>query len=111
MSTPDHPTGELVADRVAATVTGCRTVTRLSGGPLGEVATYLPGRRVVGVAVRDSGPTPEVEVRVVGRYGPTVDEISREVEKAVHSVLPRHRVLIAIDDLDMSDGGDPAAGD
>lgn len=88
------------ADRVAAAVAGCRTVARLSAGPLGEVATYLPGRRVRGVAVRDSAPEPEVEVHVVGWYGPTVREISGEVEAAVRSVLPGHRILISIDDLD-----------
>jgi hypothetical protein len=92
------------AERVAAAVGRCRTVARLSGGRFGEVATYLPGRRVTGVAIRDNAPRPEVAVHVVGRYGPTMEEISREVVAAVRSVLPGYRVLVGIDDLDIGDG-------
>lgn len=95
------------ADRVAAAVTRCRTVAGLSRGGPGGVATYLPGRTVPGVAIREYTPVPEVEVRVVGRYGPTMAEISREVDAAVRSVLPRHRVLIGIDDLDTTGAADP----
>lgn len=96
---------ETDAERVAAAVTRCSTVARLSGGMVGEVATYLPGRRIPGVVIRQSPSGPEVSVHVVGKYGPTMSEISREVGAAVHSVLPEHRVHISIDDLDVVDGG------
>ena len=92
------------ADRVVAAVNRCPSVARMSGGKVGEVATYLPGRRVAGVVIRQPPSGPEVSVHVVGRYGPNMRQISREVDSAVHSVLPGHRVLITIDDLDIVDG-------
>ena len=33
-------------DAVAAAVAGCAGVSALDGGPFGEVASYLPGRKV-----------------------------------------------------------------
>ena len=62
---PVVPAGYPDADVIAATVLGCRDVVRLSGGAFGEVATYLPGRRVVGVSLRPDG----LSVHVVARYG------------------------------------------
>jgi hypothetical protein len=53
----------LLADRIAAAVAGCPAVAALADGP---VATYLPGRTVPGVAVRDN----LVVVAVVARHGP-----------------------------------------
>ena len=40
------------ADEVAAAVAAAPGVSRLSGGHLGGVGTYLPGRRVTGVVLR-----------------------------------------------------------
>jgi len=74
---------------------------------VGEVATYLPGRRIPGVVIREAASGPEVSVHVVGWYGPAMSEIAREVDSAVHSVLPGHRVHVTIDDLDTPDR-DPA---
>lgn len=102
-------TTETDAERVAAAVMRCPSVARLSGGTVGEVATYLPGRRVTGVVIREPPSGPEVSVHVVGRYGPTMRQISREIDSAVHSVLPGHRVHLTIDDLDIID--DPTADD
>ena len=52
----------------------CTSVAGLGGGPAGEVATYLPGRRVTGVRVRRTVPAGRwagrtVIVHVIGRYG------------------------------------------
>lgn len=93
------------ADAVAAAVVACPNVARLSGGALGEVATYLPGRRVLGVRVDDDA----VQVHIVGRYGPTVDEIAAEVRAAVRAVLGARPVAVGVDDLDVSGAGVPAA--
>lgn len=95
--TPPAPT---LADQVAEAVARCPSVARLSGGIEDGIATYLPGRRVTGVAIRDD-PHPEVRVHVVGRYGPTMRQITDEVTAAVRSVLPDHRIQISIDDLDV----------
>ena len=53
---------------VAAAVLRCRAVARLHGGGYNAITSYLPGRRVVGVAVTPAA----VTVGVVGRYPATV---------------------------------------
>ena len=52
-------------DGVAAAVRACPGVEALRGGGPGEVATYLPGRRIVGVQVTPAG----LVVAVRGRWG------------------------------------------
>ena len=49
------------ADDIAARVLAVPGVVRLHAGRFGEVATYLPGRRVTGIKIADGG----VEVHVV----------------------------------------------
>jgi len=85
------------ADEIAAEVRNLPQVSRLSGGVLGEVSTYLPGRRVVGVRVRDDG----VTIHVVGVWGSAVDDIASAVRAAVHATLGRHVIVhVGVDDLD-----------
>lgn len=88
-------------DVVAAVVAACPGVARLSAGPVGEVATYLPGRRVAGVRVRPDA----VEVHVVGWYGPTAAEIAGQVRAAVRTVAGPLPVDVVIDDLDVGGAG------
>ena len=52
-------------DAVAAAVRGCPGVSGLDGGPFGGVASYLPGRKVEGIVVRDG----RVIVQVRSRWG------------------------------------------
>ena len=85
------------ADRVAVAVLACPAVVRLSGGRGGEVATYLPGRQVVGVRLTDAGAV----VHVVGAYGPTCTVIGEQVRAAVRSVLGPRPVAVGIDDLEL----------
>lgn len=84
-------------DAVAAAVLACPYVARLSGGRFGEVATYLPGRRVTGVRITPSG----FGVSVVARYGPTATEIAAQVRGAVRAVVGPGPVDVQIDDLDL----------
>jgi uncharacterized alkaline shock family protein YloU len=77
---PDLPD----ADAISAAIATCPSVSGLSGGLAGEVATYLPGRRVSGVR---SSPG-SVEVHVVARYGRTLDEIDSEIRAAVAAAVP-----------------------
>jgi uncharacterized alkaline shock family protein YloU len=98
----ERPTGrvdaeaeaERVAGRVAAAVAGCPGVARLAPGP---IATYLPGRVVTGVAVRESS----VRVGVVPRYGPSLQEVARQVRAAVREAAPGRRVDVVIEDIEM----------
>lgn len=96
--------GGVDVDAVAASVTACSTVARLSGGLLGEAATYLPGRRVYGVVVREHPAVGEtnLDVRVVAAFGPTMSEVADQVHKAVALVAPGRSVTVAIDDIDLS---------
>lgn len=82
-------------DVIATAVLACPQVAALSGGQVGEVATYLPGRRVTGVRITPHG----VEVCVVGRYGPTVAEIADSVRDAVRRVAGSGPVDVVIADL------------
>jgi uncharacterized alkaline shock family protein YloU len=88
-------------DRVAAAVAACPAVARLTGG-IGGLGTYLPGRRVPGVVVRESaGPSPpKVEVHVVARYGPTMREVASQVRTALAALIPASAVDVIIDDVD-----------
>ena len=68
-SPPDMPGPALFdsteIDAVAAVVRGCAGVSALDSGPFGEVASYLPGRIVPGVAVDDS----RIRVQVRSAWG------------------------------------------
>jgi hypothetical protein len=83
------------ADEMAERVRNCPDVARLSGGPFGSVATYLPGARLPGVALRDH----EVEIAVVARQGRPLPEIAEEVREAVGGLVGDRPVHVIIDDL------------
>ena len=85
-----------VAERVAA----CRSVARISAGPYGEVATYLPGRRVTGVRIGDG----RVEVHVVACWGVRVPDLAAEVRTAVGPLAAGMRIDVHVDDIDVPDG-------
>lgn len=70
-------------DAVAAAVATCPSVAGLSGGFAGEVATYLPGRRVAGVRTSEGS----VEVHVVARYGQPLATVDAEVRAAVSAAV------------------------
>ena len=85
----------VTAETIARAVSQCPSVARLSPGIMGEVATYLPGRRVIGVRLSDA-----IEVHVVGRYGVTVEQLAAEVRAAV-APLGALPVDVYVDDLDV----------
>lgn len=89
-----QPDGEPDPDAVAAAVTRCRTVAGLSAGPFGAVATYLPGRRVLGVRIGQT-----LAVHVVARYGPTITEVGAEIEAAVAPLAAGRPIEIVVEDL------------
>lgn len=96
MTAPAPPLGPAPdPDVIAAAVAACPDVVALSGGTLGEVATYLPGRRVAGVRIAEDA----IEVHVLARYGPTVAEIADQVRRAVHRVAGSLPVSVGVDDL------------
>lgn len=84
-----------LADEIAERVRHCPDVARLSSGPFGTVATYLPGARLLGIALRDD----EVEIAVVARSGRPLPEIADEVRDAVGPLVGDRPVHVIIDDL------------
>lgn len=90
---------------MAATL-ACPSVSAMSGGVLGEVATYLPGRRVPGIRTRPDG----IEVHVVGVFGPSIGEIVSQVREAVEPLMQGHQLSVHVADLavDLADLADLA---
>lgn len=82
-------------DRVAAAVAAVPGVAGLDGGPFGEVTTYLPGRRLAGVADRGD----RLSVSVVARQGNPLPALADRIRAAVRAVDPRP-VQVVIADLD-----------
>jgi len=70
---------ETDADRIATAVQAARDISGLDGGRYGEIATYLPGRRVNGVRIRPES----VTIGVIGRYPATATDIDACVRAAV----------------------------
>ena len=79
----DTPRAALVdgidIDAVAAIVRGCAGVSALDGGPFGEVASYLPGRTVHGVAVDDS----RIRVQVRSKWGVPAADVAALITAAL----------------------------
>ncbi|WIX98137.1 hypothetical protein QRX60_29175 [Amycolatopsis mongoliensis] len=94
---------EVIADAVAAAVRACPAVAGLHGGRYGEVATYLPGRAVLGVRVTDE----EVSVHVVGRYPASITEIAGQVRTAVRAVVADRLVSVTVEDLAVTESRHP----
>ncbi|MFC9787184.1 hypothetical protein [Rhodococcus sp. NPDC127528] len=67
------------ADRIAALVLAVPGVADLHGGMFGEVATYLPGRRLLGVALTEES----CAVHITVTYPANVVDVAEAVRRAV----------------------------
>jgi hypothetical protein len=88
-----------VADAVAEAVLRVPGVTGLHGGRLGEVATYLPGRRVGGVRIGDDGTGVHVVV--------DPDASLRATAAAVRDAVAPHvrgPITVVVEDLEDLEG-------
>jgi uncharacterized alkaline shock family protein YloU len=92
-------------EAVAAAALGSPLIAGLSGGRFGEVATYLPGRRVVGV--RETGGT--VEVHVVARWDTSLPEVADAVRAAVAPYARDRPVAVFVEDIEVPDDPGRAA--
>lgn len=91
-------------DAVAAAAQGCPVVARLTGGRFGEVATYGPGRRILGVRQADGA----VEVHVVARWGTPLPELADVVRGAVAPYAGGLPVAVFVDDIELPGVASPA---
>lgn len=85
------------AERVAAAVCALDAVHDLHGGVLGEIATYLPGRRIAGVRVGEDG----AAVHVVLTWGAAITPATDAVRATVRAALdaPALRVDVVVEDV------------
>lgn len=86
-------------DRIVAAVLACPAVAGLHGGRYGEITTYLPGRRAIGVTVSPA----EVVVGVVGRYPTGIGELAAQVRAAVTPHAGGRRITVSVEDLVLPD--------
>ena len=85
---------EAIAELIALAALSVTGVYELHSGSFGEVATYLPGRRVEGVRIRDD----HVEVHLVLVWGFPVLETAERV-RAVVSPIAGRRVDVVVQDV------------
>jgi hypothetical protein len=91
---------------VAAAVLACPGVAALDSGQFGEVASYLPGRKVAGVMV--SGGRVKVQVRV--RWAVPAPDLARKITAALVPLTGHYPVDVVIADIDDPPGTLEAAG-
>ena len=91
-------------EAVAAAAQGCPVVAGLAGGRFGEVATYQPGRRIVGVRQAEG----TVEVHVVARWGTPLPELADVVRAAVAPYAGGLPVAVFVDDIELPGDASPA---
>jgi hypothetical protein len=77
-------------------------VARLSGGAFGTVASYLPGRRVVGVRLPLDDGDP-VQIAVVARMGVPLPRLADELGAAVAAVLGPVAVDVTVADVEATE--------
>jgi len=92
-------------DMIAMAVRRCAGVSALDGGRYGEVATYLPGRKVDGVVVRDG----RVTVRVRSRWGIPAPELAALITTAAAPFAGHRRIDVVIADIDDPPGAPDSA--
>jgi len=96
----DTPRATLVdgidVDADAAIVRGCAGVSALDGGPFGEVASYLPGRTIPGVAVGDN----RIRVQVRSNWGVPAADVAALITAALAPLAGPRPVDVAIADID-----------
>ncbi|MFB9383227.1 hypothetical protein ACFFTK_08760 [Pseudonocardia petroleophila] len=88
---------DALAELVAAAVTAHPAVARLDGGLFGSVATYLPGRRLVGVRIGQG--TEPVELGVVLHLSARIPDVARELRREVSALCGGTAVNITVADL------------
>jgi len=98
------PFDGIEVDAIAAIVRGCAGVSALDGGRFGEVASYLPGRTVPGVAVDDS----RIRVQVRSKWGVPATDVAAMITAALAPLAGPRPVDVAIADIDDPPGAQPA---
>jgi hypothetical protein len=83
-------------DAVAAAVRGCAGVAGLDDGQFGEVASYLPGRKVEGIVVSGG----RVTVQIRSQWAVPVPELAALIRAVLASLTGHRPVDVVIADID-----------
>lgn len=81
---------------VAMLVKGCAGVSGLDGGQFGETVSYLPGRKVEGVMVRDG----RVKVQVRAQWSVPAPALAALITTALAPLTGNRPVDVVIGDID-----------
>jgi hypothetical protein len=87
-----------LSERVADALIAHPDVVRLSSGPYGSIATYLPGRRLEGVALGDGGEP--ARIGVVLRLGAPVPATADALRALVGAETGAQRVDVVVADVE-----------
>jgi len=90
-------------DAVAEAVRSCHFVSDLAAGGPGSPATYLPGRRLAGVAVDET----RVRIQVRSCWAAPLQAVIEEIRAAVAPLAGGRTIDITIGDVDDPPGGRP----
>ena len=94
-------------DAVAAAVRACPGVSGLDSGPFSGVASYLPGRKVDGIVVRDG----RVTVQIRSRWAVPAPELAAVITAMLAPLTGNRPVDVVIADIDDPPGAPtPGAG-
>ena len=83
-------------DAAAAAVLGCAGVAGLDGGRFGEMASYLPGRKVEGVVISGG----RVKVQIRARWGVALPELAAVIAAVLMPLTGPRPVDVVIADID-----------
>jgi hypothetical protein len=83
-------------DAVASAVRACPGVSDLVDGRFGDATTYLPGRRVAGIAVK--GETVKVSVRA--KWGVPASDLLDQITAVLVPSLADRRIELVVAEID-----------
>lgn len=95
-----EPPKRVDAQAVVAAALGSPLVAALFPGGTVEIATYLPGKRIPGVRVRER----ELEVHVVACWGVCLTQVAEDVRRLVTPVAGGLPVAVYVDDVEAPQG-------
>ena len=102
------PEPAALAELIAEAVVAHPSVARLDGGVFGTVATWLSGRRLVGVHV--GGPGEPVEVGVVLHLDRPIPATVAALRRSVAPLVGAVPIDVTVSDVQTADTGGATAG-
>ena len=83
-------------DALATAVRACPGVSDLAGGRFGDATSYLPGRRLTGVAVRED----TIRISVRAAWGVPASDLLVQITLAITPIVSDRRIEVVIAEID-----------